>query len=234
MKPPSKASKIDSVSQLAEQFERDILSGKLAPGDRLPSERDISAQVGVSRSVVREALGRLASLGLIRSVHGSGARVEAPSNKLITTAYQQLLTRLEYRLEDLGAVRLPLETTIVRLACEKRTDEHIEKLKKTQEVMADSQGTLEAHGAADIEFHTVLADATGNPFFGIVLEPLQGLQIISRRRTLGSHGVEIAYRHHAKILKAVIKRDVDTAVAAMTEHIEANMRHLRSTRPEEP
>ncbi|MGE3809376.1 MAG: FadR/GntR family transcriptional regulator [Gemmataceae bacterium] len=230
MKTPAKRDRVDSVSQLADQLERDILSGKLAPGDRLPSERDISAQMGVSRSVVREALRRLASLGLIRSAHGSGARVEAPNSKLITTGYQHLLTRLgEYKLEDLGAVRLPLETTIVRLACEKRTDEQIERMKKTQEVLGDPEGDLEAHAKADIEFHAILAEATGNPFFAIVLEPLQELQIASRRRTLGNYGVEIAHRHHAKILKAIVKRDVETAVAAMTEHIEANMRHLRTT-----
>jgi DNA-binding FadR family transcriptional regulator len=68
----------DHVTHLAEHHERAILSGELAPGDLLPSEREIGARTGVTRSVVREALGRLASLGLVRSVHGSGTRVEAP------------------------------------------------------------------------------------------------------------------------------------------------------------
>ena len=58
----------DHVSALAGHFERAILSGALAPGDLLPSERDISARMGVSRSVVREALGRLASVGLVKKV----------------------------------------------------------------------------------------------------------------------------------------------------------------------
>src|SRR5690242_6839329 len=105
-------SRTDTVTQLADALEQAILSGELKPGDLLPSEREISSQRGVSRSVVREALGRLASLGLVRSVHGSGTRVEAPSSRPVTVGYRRLLTRPGFRLEDLAAVRLPLETTI--------------------------------------------------------------------------------------------------------------------------
>jgi DNA-binding FadR family transcriptional regulator len=63
-------SRTDHVSQVADQLERAILSGEFTAGDLLPSERELSGRLGVSRGVVREALGRLGSLGLIRSVHG--------------------------------------------------------------------------------------------------------------------------------------------------------------------
>ena len=79
---------IDQASRIAERLERDILAGKFAPGDLLPSERDISAQLGVSRNVVREALGRLASLGLVRRAHGSGTRVEPPSGRAVVLGYR--------------------------------------------------------------------------------------------------------------------------------------------------
>src|SRR5262245_42961065 len=71
-------------TNVASRIEEAILSGELAPGDYMPSELEISAQMDVSRSVVREALGRLASLGLVRSVHGSGTRVEEPSSRPVT------------------------------------------------------------------------------------------------------------------------------------------------------
>src|SRR6516165_8494342 len=108
-------SRTDHVTQLADWLEQAILSGEFRPGDLLPSERDISTQRGVSRSVVREALGRLASLGLVRSVHGSGTRVEAPSSRPVTVGYRRLLTRPDLRIEHLAAVRLPLETAIASL-----------------------------------------------------------------------------------------------------------------------
>jgi GntR family transcriptional repressor for pyruvate dehydrogenase complex len=216
----------DRVSEVTQYLERAILSGGLAPGDLLPSEREISAEIGVSRSVVREALGRLASLGLIKSVQGSGTRVEAPSGRPITVGYQRLLRGGEYNLADLAAVRLPLETTIASLAARHRTPEQVQRLAQTQQVLGDPAGTLEAHVGADLEFHAILAEASGNPFFGLVLAPIQELLIESRRRTLGRHGAEVAHRHHAAILAAVEAGDADAAAAAMRHHIEANFQHL--------
>jgi GntR family transcriptional repressor for pyruvate dehydrogenase complex len=227
-------SRVDHVTQIAAELEQAILSGELAPGDLLPSERDISAQRGVSRSVVREALGRLASLGLVRSVHGSGTRVEAPSSRPVTMGYQRLLSRPDCRLEDLAAVRLPLETTIAALAATRRTDADLERLEKTQQVLGKPRRSLEAHVAADVEFHAALADATGNPLFQVVLAPIQQLLIDSRRRTLGHYGSEIAYRHHGEILAAVRACDAEAATAAMRRHLEANFQHLHEAAGNRP
>ncbi len=219
-------SRTDHVSQVADQLERAILAGEFASGDLLPSERDLSARLGVSRSVVREALGRLGSLGLVRSVHGSGTRVEAPSDRQVTLGYQRLMHRADFRLEHLAEVRLPLETTIAALAARKRSAEHLEQLKNTQKVLGNARRSLESHVSADLMFHATLAEATGNPFFQTVLAPIQQLLIESRRRTLGHYGSEIAYRHHGKILAAIESGDASAAAQGMREHIEANFQHL--------
>lgn len=220
------SSHIDRVSKLAGKLEQAILSGELAPGEQIPSERDISARLKVSRSVVREALGRLASLGLVQSVHGSGTRVAAPTSKQVTLGYERLLRGAVHHLEHVSAVRLPLETTIAARAAENRTDEHIARLKKSQSILGNPKRSLEAHVKADLDFHATLAEATGNPVFAIVLAPIQELLIESRRRTLGRYDTELAYRHHAKILKAVAAGDPDAAVRAMRFHLKANYRHL--------
>lgn len=219
-------SRTDHVSQVAEQLERAILAGEFAAGDLLPSERELSAQLGVSRSVIREALGRLGSLGLIRSVHGSGTRVEAPSDRQVTLGYQRLLHRPDFRLEHLAEVRLPLETTIAALAAVHRSDEHLERLREAQKILGNARRSLESHVQADLDFHAALADATGNPVFQIVLAPILQLLIESRRRTLGRYGSEIAHQHHALILAAVESADAEVASRAMREHIEANFQHL--------
>jgi GntR family transcriptional repressor for pyruvate dehydrogenase complex len=216
----------DRVSEVEQFLEHAILSGKWLPGQRLPSERDISAEIGVSRSVVREALGRLASLGLVRSVHGSGTVVEVPNDRPITTGYRRLLQHGELALSDLAAVRLPLETTIARLAAIHRTEQHLERMERTQELLATRQLSLEAHVQADLEFHATLAEASANPLFGVVLAPIQELLIESRRRTLGCHGTELAHRHHTAILKAVRARDAAAADQAMREHLQTNYEHL--------
>jgi len=219
-------SRTDHVTKVASRLEEAILSGELAPGDYLPSEREISAQMDVSRSVVREALGRLASLGLVRSVHGSGTRVEEPSSRPVTVGYQRLLRRTDLRIQDLAAVRLPLETTIAALAAARRTEADLDALRATQKVLGNPRRSLEAHVRADLDFHAVLARATGNPLFQVVLAPIQELLIESRRQTLGRYGAEIAFRHHARILTAVEAGDAGAAEQAMREHIQANFQHL--------
>jgi DNA-binding FadR family transcriptional regulator len=219
-------SRSDHVSRTAEELEQAILAGEFAPGDQLPSERELSARVGVSRGVIREALGRLASLGLIESVHGSGTRVRAPSTQLETLGYRRLLRGAELRLEHLAAIRLPLETTIASLAAAARTAEHLKRLTRTQEILGNPRRALDLHVKADLDFHATLADATGNPLFMAVLAPIQELLIESRRRTLGRYGSEIAFQHHARILAAVEARDAGEACRGMREHIEANFRHL--------
>jgi GntR family transcriptional repressor for pyruvate dehydrogenase complex len=220
----------DRVSEVVQYLEQAILAGKWSPGDVLPSERDISAEIGVSRSVVREALGRLSSLGLVRSMHGSGTRVEAPNDKPITAGYRRLLRLGEFRLSDLAAVRLPLETAIARLAALHRSGEHLERLERAQQVLGNPQARLEAHVQADLEFHAALAEASGNPLFGIVLAPIQELLIESRRRTLGRHGADLAHGHHEAILHAVRSGDAAAAENAMRAHIEANFQHLVADR----
>jgi GntR family transcriptional repressor for pyruvate dehydrogenase complex len=176
---------------------------------------------------VREALNRLASLGLVRSVHGSGTRVEVPNSRQVTVGYQRLLSRPDFHLHDLVAVRLPLETTIVALAAAQRTEAHLARLEKSQKLLGNPRRSLEAHIKADLDFHRTLAEATGNPLFQVVLAPIQQLLIESRRRTLGRYGSEIAYRHHACILEAVRAGDAAAAVRAMRDHIETNLQHLQ-------
>jgi len=219
-------SRIDRVSKIAGRLEQQILSGELAPGAQIPSERDISAKLGVSRSVVREALGRLASLGLITSVHGSGTRVGKPTTRQLTIGYQRLLSRDDVHLQDVWAVRMPLETAIAALAAANRDDDHLARMEKTQKILGNPRRSLEAHAKADLEFHWTLAEASGNPVFAVVLSPIQELLILSRRRTLGRYGSQIAFEHHAEILKAVADKNADRAAAAMRRHLRANLAHL--------
>ena len=216
----------DNVSKVVSHFEELILSGALAPGDLLPSERAIASEMDVGRNVVREAISRLASLGLVCTVHGSGTRVEAPSGRPITQTYERLLRRGRLELAQLAQVRLPLETAIAGLAAEHRSEEQLGRLARTQEALASERAGLEEQVQADLDFHAILAEASGNPLFDLVLSPMQELLIESRRRTLGRHGARLAYEHHAAVLEAVRARDAAAAAEAMRRHLQANFQHL--------
>ena len=217
----------DHVGLVTEHFQNAILGGELAPGDRLPSERAISARMKVSRSVVREALGRLASLGLVTIRHGSGTRVQAPSGQPVKVGMQQLLSRPDFKLHYLAEIRLPLETSMAALAARHRKPEHLARIEETQRILGDPHRSLDAHIAADMAFHAALAEASGNPLFHLVLEPFHQLLIATRRRTMGRFGTSFAYEHHGRILDAVRKQDAEKAAYWMRIHLKASVQQLK-------
>lgn len=223
--PRNKQPEPDRVAQVVQHLESSILSGKLGPGDRLPAERQLSEDLGVSRSVVREALGRLATVGLIESRQGSGTRVALPTDQPIVTGFQRLLHSGEFRLEHLRQVRTPLEVTIVRLAALNRTEAHLAALEMQYEIVCNPHLSLAEHVTADLEFHAILARASGNPLMEMVLRPLllgpiQELIIETRRSILGRYDVELAEQEHGQILAAVKAQDPDAAEAALRAHID--------------
>lgn len=215
------------VGDVTAHLERRILSGDLAVGEYLPAERTLCEQLGVSRSVVREALGRLASLGLVTCRHGSGTRVASPSGREIAVGYERLLRGSDAPLEDLAVVRLPLETTIAALAATARAEPHLSRLEATQRILSNPRKSLAAHVKADGAFHAILAEATGNRFLPLVLTPIRDLLIASRLQTLRRFGAALACAHHEKILAAVRRQDPVAAAAAMREHLTVNSRHLQ-------
>ena len=215
------------VSEITRRIERSIVSGELQVGDYLPAERALCEQLGVSRSVVREALGRLTSLGLVESRHGSGTRVASPSGREIAVGYERLMRNSDAPLEDLAVVRLPLETTIAALAATHRTDAHLARLDATQRALGNPRKSLAAHVKADGAFHSILAEATGNRFLPLVLAPIHDLLTASRLQTLDRYGAALACSHHARILDAVRRCDPGGAAQAMREHLTVNSRHLQ-------
>jgi len=218
---------LDRVSDISRQLERAIVQGEYSPGQRLPPERLLSSQFQVSRSVIREALGRLASLGLVESRQGSGTRVTAPSGRQVSLGYERLLREVPERLAELAAVRLTLETSIASLAALHRRPEHLRELERLQQILHQPRRSLAAHVKADGDFHATLAEAAGNPFFSLVLAPIHDLLTESRLQTLRRYGASIAWQHHQRILDAVRAQDPAEAARAMEEHLTVNSRHLQ-------
>lgn len=216
----------DRVAAVVAELERMILAEGLEPGDRLPTERELSTRLEVSRSVVREAIKRLQSLGRVTSLQGSGTRVASPSGEQVAAGYRWLFQHTDLKLEHLAAVRIPLETTIAALAAENRTEEQLARLEAAQTRLADESRSLKGQVEADVDFHAILAEATRNPIFQMILGPIQELLVESRRRTISRFGAKLAYEHHEKILAAIREQLPEAAFRAMTDHLQTNAQHL--------
>lgn len=185
----------------------------------LPGERDLAAQLGVSRPVVREAVKRLESQGLLEVRHGVGIRradrLHLPLNRALGLRVADPDERLRQALE----VRRTLEPEVARLAAERLKRRDLQELTRLHGEL-ESAEDLEKAAEADLAFHRAIARSSGNELFGLVLDAIADLGRESRLATMGVVGPGKAVRHHAAILKALSARDGAAAFRAMKKHID--------------
>ena len=199
-----------------------IASGKLSVGDRLPSERELCEQFGVSRTVIREAIRGLQAKGVLRVQAGRGVEVVAVPASHITEAIRLFVHGFssdELNAEMISEVRRTLETRMVELACERATDEDISKLQRTHRLMdlATDVGHASEH---DVSFHRHIASATQNVLFVVLLDSVGEVLMEIRRRSLMLPGrKEQAVQEHQRVLDAIIAKDINAARAAMEDHL---------------
>ncbi len=218
--PPRRATTI-SVS-LAAHLERLIASGELAPGARLPSERDLAASWGVSRSSVREALQDLDAKRLVDRAPGRGTTVRPAS------ADVRDLLRLGDEVTDAdhaAELRLVIEPQIAALAAERATQSALVMLERALE-QADASLSADRSVELDQEFHLLLAQTTQNPLLATMLGLASSWTLDHRRY---SHRTRRARQSsidgHALILRAVAAGDPVAATRAMEDHL-ASVRRL--------
>lgn len=212
----------------AEQLRRAILDGTLAPGDRLPPERELAARLGVSRPTLRGAVNALVIMGLLDSRHGSGtfvaagAMAQAPdgdgSSMTIDIGDSPLVSLFELRLlfEPLAAQR----------AAARIEQAELDGLKRLLEELEASIDDAAEFVRLDAEFHLVIQNVAGSPLIVSVLDGIAELAL--RGRTLSSRHKRVresTVGEHAVILDALQRRDPFEASAAMTAHL----MHVRAT-----
>jgi GntR family transcriptional repressor for pyruvate dehydrogenase complex len=206
--------------QVADQIEQRIVQGDLNPGDQLPSERELSLQFRVSRTVIREAIKALAQRGLIETQSGKGTFITNETSLAVKNSLN-LMIRLggQERIGDLMQVREILEPEIAALAASKIDQEHLERMQKCIDIM---DGTLdpETWTNADLEFHFILGQATGNLLIPQIINAIVDLLREQRIRIgLTKGGPERGQYHHKRILNAVAKKNPDRTRQAMREHL---------------
>jgi GntR family transcriptional repressor for pyruvate dehydrogenase complex len=209
-----------------------IRDGRLASGDKLPTEAEIMGQFGVSRTVVREALSKLQASGLVQTRHGIGTFVIGfADGATFRIAPEQVAT-----LRDVIAVlelRIGVETEAASLAAQRRTAGNLVQMRAALDTLAAAIEQGRDTVSPDFQFHLEIARATQNPHFAELMGSL-GTMIIPRARlnAVGSpQPLEPAYlqrvnSEHESIFEAIAAQDPDAARAAMRTHL-ANSRERR-------
>jgi DNA-binding FadR family transcriptional regulator len=209
--------------QVAAHLERQILEGKLRPGEQLPPERDLQIRFGVGRPAIREALITLHRSGLIEIVNGTRARVAIPTASDVVSgmaaSVRQMLSTDEGQHHFQG-VRLFFESGLARQAAKTASDAQIQALRKALDANRAALGNRAAFIDTDVAFHLVIAEIGGNPIFTALHDAMAGWLKEQRVVTLQSDGQDrIAHEAHVAIFEAIAAKNPDQAEAAMTAHL---------------
>jgi DNA-binding FadR family transcriptional regulator len=214
--------------EVSAQIQVRIASGELRSGDKLPPERDLAANFGVSRGAVREALRTLERTGLVSLQSGprGGAFIGEGNPGLIGDSFRNLYQLGSVSLDELTEARQWLESTVVRIAAARAAEEDLAAL----ETNVDEAERLFKAGRYDdkidihIEFHNLLARATRNSVMTMLMEAL--MQVMRDfAHAVGGERNDLTIKARRRLLACLRKRDAEGAVDAMAAHLKSL--HLR-------
>jgi len=216
---------VDRVSQvIVDQIKMLVRDGRLTPGDRLPSERDLCQRFGVSRVTVREALRVLEASGLVEIRVGArgGAFVTSPSTERLGAGLADLLSLSPLTAASVTEARMIVELGILPLVIERATDQDIADLfaivEESEAALAEDKYTMGLSAA----FHVRVASCTHNPAIEMLVHTFHGPMLMSLRQAkvaapvMGRKGTE----EHRALVEAIQARDVEAALAVMRPHLQ--------------
>lgn len=218
--------------KVAEQIKTMIENGELKPGEKLPSVNDLSEQLQVGRSAVREALSALQAMGLIELKQGEGTFVrQLTTNDLFGKNYSSML--LQYKdMEALLEVRKIIETSAVRLAAERRDNNDLINLQEAISKMKEDLHTESRGEEADWLFHYSIAKATKNEMLVFVIETISDSM---KRNTKDNRTIlyqikdmpEQLLEEHIKIYEAIEGKDGELASKLLNDHFEQIEKNIK-------
>lgn len=211
-----------------------LLSGHVRVGERIPSERQLAAQLGVGRSAVRDALRPLLLLGVVEARQGDGTYLRQQESSLLPQAVEWGLLLGEHTTIDLIEARAFIEVALAELAARRRSDEDLARLEELLGQMAKAAIPGAEFNEADLAFHLALAQASGNTvLFGTIASIRTLLRVWITRVTAAAPNTKGFFDEHVPIFEAIRDSDPAAAAAAMRAHMEsARARLTDSLKPD--
>ena len=207
--------------EISAQLQRLILDGAFRPGDKLPPERELAEQFGVSRSAVREAIRSLELKGFVEPRPGEGTLVRTPSFDSLLNPLASLLGQKRELVVELLDVRMMLEPPLAARAARNASPEDIASLEAILERQKERVARHEVAIEEDSEFHYTIARAAKNSVILKVLDMMMDVLRESREQSLQVEGRrEKSLAGHRRIFNAIKRRDPEAAEVAMLQHLQ--------------
>lgn len=210
--------------EVLDRLQQRISSGEIAPGQQLPSERELMDQYGVGRPAVREALQELARSGIVEINHGERARVVVPTADLLINQVdggaRHLLQAQPGMLEHLKEARVFFEAGLARIAAQRATPADVAKLQARLEEQRAAILDVDSFLNRDMAFHREIATISGNPIFAAMVEAMFTWATAFYRSIVRAPGVEqLTLAEHQSIIDAIAANDPEAAAQAMQAHL---------------
>lgn len=222
------ASQRGRVEAVMRRMETALLDGSWTTGSRLPAERVLADQYGVSRNTVREAVQRLAARGLLQSRRGAGVYVTDRLRTSIASPWGQLVADNPALISDILEFRRVLEGATAYFAALRATDEEIDRIRTLMAALETgrAEGNMQAEARADVELHETIAAASHNVMFLHLHTSVIGML----REHIAVNGTDVRERHevnpdlllrqHRAVADAICARMPEEARTAMQSHID--------------
>lgn len=233
-----KSEKKGNISQLVNRltmyFADEILEGRLKRGDQIESDRELAKKINVGRSAVREALKVLDVLGMIDIRLGQGTYITSRETNFFSVPLSWSLFLDGAQVKSILQVRGALELRAVQLAAQCEDKNKLDKLTdiyyRMQKTFQESKDTDNLQHAlqetlnADIEFHTCIAECSGNPIILSMLTTIRNfLKRVSGTGMVDAEQLQAVVEEHQKLYGAIISGNVDVATQTMMKHLAASM-----------
>lgn len=206
--------------EIANQIKRLITDGKLKPGDRLPPERELIKQLGVSRPSLREALNSLVAIGLLEVRQAKRTFVKSVTSKLIEDPIALLLKADEQKVFDLIEVRKAIETWAAYHAAQKASQEDIERLDAILKEMKKAFEEGRSWEKEDADFHLAIAQSTHNTIHVHMMSSIYDLLRQSMAKIfIKREQVKKLIDHHHQIFLAIKNRTPEKARQKTLNHL---------------
>jgi DNA-binding FadR family transcriptional regulator len=206
------------------RFLRDqLLDGRIGPGDRLVSERELAAQLGVSRPILREALRALSMMGVVQIHSRVGTVVRRPDLSMMGDFFSFALAQQADLIEDVMQARTAIECQAIRLACERATTFDLENMRVALDRIGVTLDDPVAGGEADFDFHASLVRAAKSETLTGLFEAMKALLKRSHRDRRVHVELDASLKQHLlddhrRLFETIVAGDPDAAEQALRKH----------------
>ncbi len=212
---------VEFLHILSNHLTDQLIAGSLHPGDKIPSERELSRRFNVSRSIAREALKVLNVVGMIDIIPGKGTFIASGSSDFFITPISWAVYLTDRNTGDVFFVRTALEESIIESACQRATDEDLDLLRSILEKTEDALESEDYDMFADLdmEFHLSIASCSHNEVARSLLIVLRKLSTsISHKGMVSREQMEQIYKEHTALYKAIRASNVSLARRLLMDH----------------